>query len=114
MSLSHNLKDTQKQWHGSFRAYMIGFFSSLLLTGTSFALVIWKIFSDHFLIYAIVSLALVQAFIQLRFFLHVGEEDKPKWESLIFYFIAFILLIITLGTLWIMHDLNRRVMEHTS
>jgi cytochrome o ubiquinol oxidase operon protein cyoD len=50
--------------------------------------------------------------VQLRFFLHLGQEAKPRWETMIFYFMVLVLLIIALGSLWIMHDLEERVMSN--
>jgi cytochrome o ubiquinol oxidase operon protein cyoD len=44
------------------------------------------------------------------FFLHLGKEAKPKWESVTLYSTVATLLIIVIGTLWIMYDLNNRVM----
>lgn len=89
---------------------MIGFIASILLTSASFYLVYAKSLQGTGLIFAIVFLALVQAVFQLLFFLHVGQEDKPRWETLVFYFMVSILLIIVIGSLWIMFDLNDRVM----
>jgi len=107
-----SLKEVQKEWHGSYKSYAIGFAASLLLTGTSFALVATKLFSPHILAYTIISLALLQAVCQLRFFLHLGQEAKPRWETVIFFSMVVILLIIVIGSLWIMFDLNDRVMSH--
>lgn len=105
-----SLKEIQKEWHGTLRAYVIGFFASLLLTGASFFIVASKTLSGQPLIYTIIALALVQAIVQLLFFLHVGQEAKPRWETVVFYFMVVILFIIAAGSLWIMHDLNDRVM----
>lgn len=105
-----SLKRMKKEWHGSLKAYIIGFIASLLLTTISFLLVIAKAVSGPTLAYTIVALALVQALFQLIFFLHVGQEAKPRWETLTFCFMFMILLIIAIGTLWIMHDLNERMM----
>lgn len=105
-----NLREVKKEWHGSLKAYLIGFFSSLLLTLVSFLLVILKVISGQTLIYTLVALALVQAIVQLLFFLHVGQEAKPRWESLTLYFMVLVVLIIAIGSLWIMKDLNNRVM----
>jgi cytochrome o ubiquinol oxidase operon protein cyoD len=110
MSEELSLKEIQKEWHGTFKSYKIGFFSSLVLTSISFCLVLTNIISNYILFVTISLLALAQAIIQLRFFLHVGEEPKPQWESISFYFMVGILLIIVLGTLWIMHDLDERMM----
>lgn len=114
MSTEPTLREIQKEWHGSYRAYMIGFIASLLFTAASFLSVIYKVAEGKNLPILITCLALVQAFFQLRYFLHVGEEPKPRWESVAFYFMVIILLIIALGSLWIMFDLNDRMMPDMS
>lgn len=106
-----SLSEIQKEYHGTWKAYYIGFIASLFLTALSFSLAITGLFSGHVLIYTLIFLALVQAVVQLRFFLHLGQEPKPRWETMIFYFMVLVLLIIALGSLWIMHDLNDRVMS---
>ena len=110
MSHEPSLKEIQKEWHGTHAAYIIGFIASLLLTSISFLLVAKKMLSSHTLAYTLLGLALVQAAIQLRFFLHLGQEAKPKWETVIFYFMLLLLVIVAIGTLWIMDDLNMRMM----
>lgn len=110
MSSELSLKEIQKEWHGSYRAYFIGFIGSLLLTAFSFLTVTLELVQGKTLLILITSLAVIQAIIQLRFFLHVGEEPKPRWETVAFYFMVIILLIIAIGTLWIMFDLNDRMM----
>lgn len=105
-----SLKEIKKEWHGTLKAYIIGFVSSILLTAASFFIVITRLLPGQVLIYSIVGLALAQAIIQLLFFLHVGQEAKPRWETLVFYFMVMVLLIIAIGSLWIMYDLNNRLM----
>lgn len=104
-----SLKEIQKQWHGSYKAYAIGMLLSLLLTCMSFSLVVFQIASPLFPLF---GLAIVQAIVQLIFFLHLGQEAHPRWETLSFYFMLLILFIVVLGTLWIIYDLNQRVMPH--
>lgn len=111
MSEELSLKEIQKEWHGTLKAYAIGFILSLLLTGLSFFIVIQKELSGPTLVYTILGLAFVQAIVQLLFFLHVGQEPKPRWETLVFLFMVLILLIIVIGSLWIMNDLNDRMMD---
>jgi cytochrome o ubiquinol oxidase operon protein cyoD len=107
-----SFKQIKKEWHGSLKAYAIGFIASLVLTTAAFLLVITKNLDGTTLAYTLVALALVQAFFQLLFFLHVGQEPKPRWETLTFCFMFVILLIVAIGTLWIMHDLNERMMPN--
>lgn len=110
MSTELSLKEIKKEWHGTYTAYAIGFFASLLLTGLSFYLVSEEYFTETTLSYTIVGLGLIQAAVQLRFFLHLGQEAKPRWETVVFFFMLVILLIICLGSLWVMNDLNARMM----
>lgn len=112
MTAELSLKEIKKEYHGTLRSYLIGFAASLVLTGISFFLVLAKILSGQGLIYAIIALALVQAVAQLLFFLHLGQEAKPRQETLIFYFMLLVLIIVAVGSLWIMHDLNDRVMSN--
>ena len=106
-----SLSEIKKKWHGNIKSYLIGFFSSAMLTVAAFFLVITRLFTGPTLIITIVTLGLIQAILQARFFLHVGEEEKPRWETLVFLFMVLVLLIIVLGSLWIMYDLNNRVMN---
>jgi cytochrome o ubiquinol oxidase operon protein cyoD len=105
-----SLQQIKKEWHGTLKGYLTGFVICILLTSISFLLAITKPFDDHYVILTIFGLALIQASFQLRHFLHLGQEGKPRWESIIFYFVMLILVIVVAGTLWIMHDLNERVM----
>lgn len=111
MSSELSLNETKKEWHGSLKAYIIGFAASFILTCTSFLLVVTNLLPGSYLPHALIGLALTQAVIQLIFFLHVGQEDKPKWETLTFAFMVLVLLVILIGTLWIMFDLDERVMS---
>ena len=110
METELSLAEIKKEYHGTLSAYIVGFIASLLLTGVSFALVITRAITGDNLIYALISLALIQAFFQLLCFLHLGQEAKPRWESVIFWFMVLVLSIIVLGTFWIMFDLDNRVM----
>jgi cytochrome o ubiquinol oxidase subunit IV len=107
----HQFAQIRKEWHGSLSSYLIGFFLSILLTAASFYLVITRTFSGPLIVLILTGLALLQAIVQLWYFLHLGKESKPHWETLLFLFMVMVILIIALGSLWIMYDLNDRVMS---
>ena len=50
MSDDSSLAAVQKEWHGTLKAYLIGFISSAILTAISFFLVITKLLTGHALI----------------------------------------------------------------
>lgn len=106
-----SLKETQKEWLGTFTAYAIGLVLCLTLTFISFGLAYFKPFEYRELRVILVCLALIQAAVQLIFFLHLGQEPKPRWETVTFIFMAAVLVITVLGSLWIMYDLEERVMS---
>lgn len=110
MSSELSLDEMTKQWHGSLRSYLIGLGASLLLTVTSFSLVTWRLLPMPTLVYTISGFALVQAALQLVYFLHLGIERKPQWHIAVFILMLVILFIIVAGSLWIMFDLNERMM----
>lgn len=107
-----SLQKTKKEYHGTLKSYLIGFAASLFLTLLSFSLVAAKLLSNQKLIYTITALSLLQAIFQLLFFLHIGQEEKPRWGTLTFFFMVLFLIIIVIGTLWVMSDLNDRMMPN--
>jgi cytochrome o ubiquinol oxidase operon protein cyoD len=97
---------------GSFRSYIIGFGLSAALTLAAFYLAIRHVNSHHviyghsLLIAIVVALALAQLITQLVFFLHLGRESKPRWNLMVFGFMAIVVVILVGGSLWIMYNLN--------
>lgn len=98
-------------------AYSVGFLSSIILTLVAYAIVVHDVFKDIWspaiIAIALSLLASIQLVVQLVFFLHLGEESKPRWKLLSFIFAFIILGIIVFGSLWIMFDLNTRMMMST-
>lgn len=95
--------------------YISGFVLSLAFTLTSFALVEEHVHSGHtvfshpFLIGTTAVLALAQFFAQLYYFLHLGRERKPRWKLLVLGCMVLVVLIIVVGSIWIMYNLNYRM-----
>jgi cytochrome o ubiquinol oxidase subunit IV len=102
--------DTHATPHGTYKSYSIGFLISLALTLISFLLVSINAFSRIVLISVIVCLALIQLIVQLEFFMNLGKEAKPRWNTVIFLFMATVVGILVFGSLWIMWELDDRVM----
>jgi cytochrome o ubiquinol oxidase operon protein cyoD len=94
--------------------YAIGFISSVILTIVAYAAVVNDTVKDSFapavIALTISALAVLQLVIQLLFFMHLGDEPKPRWKLMSFLFAFIILSIVVFGSLWIMFDLNSRMM----
>lgn len=110
MSEERSLKEIQKEWPQTLKLYITGFIICLVLTVISFLFAGTRVFQTGYLIASLIFLAIVQAFVQLIFFMHFGKESKPHWMMTVFYFMATILLIVVILSLWIIFDLNNRVM----
>jgi len=109
------LKKIQHEWHGSFKSYLIGFILSLLLTGLSFYAATQANLVHPNRTSILIALGICQAIAQLIFFLHVGQDGKSGyWNSLSLFFTILILIVIVVGSLWIMSDLNMRMMPDMS
>ncbi len=92
------------------RLYALGFAWSIALTLGAYVAVVNQLLGRRELIIYIMVLALIQVWVQLYFFLHLGSEAKPQWNVWTFLFMTLILLIIVIGSLWIMHNLNYNMM----
>jgi cytochrome o ubiquinol oxidase subunit IV len=94
------------QGHGSVASYVTGFVLSVVLTLAAYVLVANKLLSGGLLVAAIVGLAIAQLFVQLLFFLHLGSESKPRWNLTALLFAAMVVVILVIGSLWIMYNLD--------
>lgn len=97
---------------GTLITYITGFVLSIVLTLGAYVLVVQDSIDlpDNFIIYAVVALAVVQLMVQLQYFIHLGHETKPRWNKLIFMFTAMVILILVIGSMWIMSNLHYNVM----
>lgn len=95
--------------------YVIGYAISLLLTIVAYIVVAnhvdseHSIFSHSFVLWVVMSLATIQLIVQSIYFLHLGKEAKPKWNLMAYLFMVMVVLIIVIGSLWIMNNLHYNV-----
>lgn len=110
------------EYNASFKrtlnAYMTGFLLSIVLTLCSYLLVQAHrgagsdILSHPVIVVAILVLAVVQLGVQMFFFLHVGDDKKPRWRWLMIVLALFFVLVVVVGSVWIMANLNYRMTPH--
>lgn len=86
--------------------YVVGFVLSIALTAVAYVLVAYHMLTGVGLTLAIMGLAAVQLAVQLVCFLHLGRDPKKRWNMAAFLFMGMVLLIIVLGSLWIMANMN--------
>jgi len=63
-------------------------------------------FTDTSFAVIVLCAAALQFYIQSRYFLHLDDKEAPRWRLLSYAFTWFTLLIIAVGSIWIMNHLN--------
>lgn len=96
--------------HHIARRYVLGFMLSLLCTLGAYMLVMNHILSTPMLLASVIILALVQGIAQLVFFLHLGVDLSVRARIIAFGVAIGIIGILVTGSLWIMYNLNQRMM----
>ncbi len=96
--------------HGDYRSYVTGFVLSLTFTLIPYVIVVEELMSGVALAFVLVGFALIQLMVQLRFFIHLGHENGPRWNLVAFLFMVLVVGIVVGGSLWIMHNLNYNMM----
>jgi cytochrome o ubiquinol oxidase operon protein cyoD len=96
---------------GSLKTYAVGFILSVGLTAFAFALVgMGGGLSRGVVLVGILAAAIAQILVQLRCFLHLGTGPSARWNVMSLVFTLLIMLLFVGGTLWIMTNLNSRMM----
>jgi cytochrome o ubiquinol oxidase subunit IV len=91
-------------------AYLTGFALSVLLTAASFFIVHTGLIWGPGIAMALVVLAVAQIGVQLVFFLHLTTAPDNTNNVLALAFGILIVVLIIGGSIWIMNNLNERMM----
>lgn len=92
--------------HGTTRSYVVGFILSLIFTIIPYYLVVNKVFAGTTLLATILGIAVVQMFIQIFFFLHLGRGPKPFYNVVFFFGTAGLIIFVVGASLFIMNNLH--------
>ncbi len=116
MSVHNHIDALPSHKKSGVQAYIAGFALAIALTVAAFALV-WAyvgsdgaVFSRAVLLTSLTVLAIVQLFVQAVFFLHLSSERKLRLNLYSTFFTIFVVLIIVIGSIWIMYNLNYNMM----
>ncbi|MEI8648840.1 cytochrome o ubiquinol oxidase subunit IV [Paraglaciecola sp. Hal342] len=105
--MSHSAETTA---HGSVKSYLVGFVLSVILTGIPF----WMVMSGHFgksvLFYSVVSFAIGQIVVHLKYFLHLDFSVKGRMDTFAFLFTALIIVMVVGLSIWIIYSANAMMM----
>lgn len=91
-------------------SYTTGYVLALMLTGFSFACVLFHIVSTRWVFTALIIAALIQVYVHLAFFLHLNSRSTPRWNLIVFGFAMIVIAILVGGSIWIMASANQKMM----
>lgn len=92
-------------------SYVVGFVLSIITTLIAYLFVVNHAWPMQTLIYVVLGLAIIQLIVQAVFFLHIGRGSRLK--AVTFGFAMLIILIVVIGSIWIMNNLNYNMMHMT-
>ena len=110
MASNHSYDHDTGAAYGTYKTYITGFLLSIIITVIAFCLVGFSMLSTAALYITISILALIQLYVQLVFFLHLSTDSKARWNFISFIFAVIVVLILVVGSLWIMFNLYSMMM----
>jgi len=111
LSAAHGTPGTNNgQKHGSVQGYIAGYVAAALLTVAAFAAAQSHVLTPASVVAAISVLAIGQMLVHLIFFLHINTSPNQRTNILAFAITLLIVLIVVVGSLWIMAHLQSNMM----
>lgn len=92
----------EHETHGSLKAYVTGYILSIVLTIIPLIVVFNMSLSNTVTLIVILVAAILQFIVQLFFFMHLKEGRDAKWNMWALALGSIILLLVVIGSLWIM------------
>lgn len=87
--------------------YIFGFVASLILTVIPFVFVGLEILPKTATYALLFACAIVQVLVHFSYFLHMeARTEQGRWNLLSLVFSAIVVLIVIVGSIWIMWNLN--------
>lgn len=106
----HNIVQPNTAAKKEQRSYVWGLGLAVLLTCAAFGLAVFKLLSGGSLLLATGAMALLQIAVQFRFFLHIDLSRSKREDLQLILFTGLLVLIMVGGSLWIMNNLDQRMM----
>ena len=104
--------DNNAAYKRDLRMYLTGFALAVLLTALSFLTALVFSLSAGTTLLIVGVLGLLQLVVHLRFFLHIDTSRQKREDLDLILFTTLVVLIIVLGTIWVLGNLHHRMHMH--
>lgn len=102
-------QETSENRRSKLGTYITGYFLSIYLTMTAYLLVVNHAFDNAIMVSILATLAMLQFFVQLVYFLHLNAQRHARWRLFVFGLMVTVVVILVAGSIWIMNNLNYRM-----
>jgi cytochrome o ubiquinol oxidase operon protein cyoD len=109
MNTESHTSPSKKREHGTALSYVVGFILSLIFTIIPYYMVVNESAAGNPLLITILGFAVLQMFIQIFFFLHLGRGPKPLYNVIFFFATAGTIVVVIGASLFIMDNLYRNM-----
>ena len=108
---AHGGHSGHRSGRSSLKSYMTGFILSLILTAIPFWLVMGDVIECKMItIAAIMILGGIQMLVHMTYFLHMNSRSEGGWTMMALILTIVILVIVLVGSIWVMYHLNTNMM----
>lgn len=90
----------------NFKSPIVGFILSGILVFAAYYIAMKVQLEEWALIFIVIGIAVIQTTIQLMTFLNMRREKKPRWGQMLSFYTAVVIVIVFVGSLWIMRNLR--------
>ncbi len=101
--------DDHAAYRRDLRTYLVGFTLAIALTAASFWVALEGGLTAGTTLTVVGVLGLVQLIVHMRFFLHIDRSRQKREDLDLILFTTLVVLIIVLGTIWILGNLAARM-----
>ena len=91
------------------RSYLLGFLFSVVLSAAAFVVMLGESFGRETTMVLLGCLGMLQLFVQLRYFLHIDGRRESQEDLYLILFSVLVLLMMVIGTVWVLGDLAGRM-----
>ncbi|NRD75786.1 cytochrome o ubiquinol oxidase subunit IV [Shewanella sp. VB17] len=111
MSQAHTTEShTSEDLITSVKSYLVGFMLSVILTGIPFWAVMTHYFEQPITLALVLTTAIVQIVVHLKYFLHLDFSKEGKINTFSFLFTALIIVMVVGLSVWIIYAANDLMM----
>lgn len=101
------MTDHKSSGHGTVSTYIVGFVLAVILTVIPF----WMAMTGQPNFFILVVFAVVQVIVHVVCFLHINGAAAQRWNLMTFIFAVATILIIVIGSVWVMENSMRNMMS---